>query len=191
MDELDILKQQHQVFKRSIEQTDFETSKQIYQQTPKRIKRMNREMKMQIWFGILALPLCIAAFFFIGFSWAYCLAIFFVLLLKNYFIYRSSRMLKPEMLATGSMTEVAHRVAYIKKCFIWHLRIGILCAMVLFFWGGYEIAEIINMPSAQRHSLFVSGAVGGTIGLTIGYFINRHQRQQAEKLLNDLRDFEN
>lgn len=191
MDELDILKQQHQVFKNSIEHLKLDTGNQLCQQTQKRIKHMNREMTLQIVFGCLAVAFCIAAFSIIAFSWAYCSVICIVLLLENFFIYRSSRMLKPEMLATGSMTEVAHRVAYIKKCFVWHLRIGLLLAMVLLFWGGYEIAEIVNLPLAQRHSLLVSGGIGGIIGIVIGFFINRHQRRLAEKLLDDLRDFEN
>lgn len=191
MDELDKLKQQHQVLKHSIEHLPLDAGKQLCQQTPHRIKRMNREMKAQIFFGLSAILFCFIAFAYLGFSWPYCIAICLVLLAENYFIYRSSRLLKPEMLACGSMTEVAHRVAYIKKCFVWHLRIGMLIGLPLLFWGGYEIAQIIDMPQAQRHSLLTAGTVGGIIGLIIGYFINRHQRREAEKLLNELRDFDN
>lgn len=191
MDELDILKAQHKLLQQTLEQQKIVNKKLIHKATSRKIGSLRRQLTIELFFGLFAVPYCTFAFYHLGCSVPFCIATQVFLMSSVIYQYFTRRCYGEELLGEVPITEMARRAAKAKIRTARQFRMGMMILAPWFLWAAWELGNIESATEAERIGIVIGATIGGMVGLAIGYRLyNRHQKIATE-LIDQLKELEN
>lgn len=187
--ELDQMRKQISILREKLETQKIVNERHVRTAIRSGVSWLNRQGKVMMAMGIMALPLCTLSFYKMGISLWFCCATAVMLGFCVAKTWMHHRALWATGLPSDDLVTVGERVMKLRRDYIDWLKVGI--PMLLIWFGWFALECYAKMDNDVFRGFFTGGCAGLLIGLALGLKIHRKTVRRAETVLDQIEELRN
>lgn len=185
--ELEEMRAQMALLQEKLNKEEILTDSLLKQAMTGKMSTINRYKWVSLFAGIFVLTFGNVAWFNIGMPLRFLIGTSIIMVISIVATWIVHAKMDEQDIMDGNLLEVAKNAKKLKKEYITWQRIGYPVVAVWLAWFGYELMSL-NQDKEYILGLFISCAIGGTLGGIWGHMMNRKVMKACDDLIRQIEE---